>query len=136
LGFEERAEMIVDRLARLSNLDALMTVGSPQTSALTFIIGADPLQLCPDSPLLVQRYVAAVLYYSTGGPQWRECSEGSLQCNMVGDGSTFAGNQNWLSGTNECQWGGITCTQGGTGIIGSIFIGKWTRLFSVVHVLI
>jgi hypothetical protein len=87
--------------------------------ATQWIIGQDPLQLCPQDASLIQRYIMAVFYYSTRGDRWRRCSaaedltsEESIQeanemCGIsVPDGR---GSNAWLGPFPECTWGGVGC---------------------------
>lgn len=55
--------------------------------------------MCPGDTKLIQRYVMALLYYSTDGDNWTECSEGDLGCPT----------NPYLSSENECTWFGNTC---------------------------
>ena len=72
--------------------------------ALKWIIDEDELKMDANDKNLVQRYVLALLYFSTSGNNWD---------------SSF----NWLSEYSECEWwdefhssktnNGITCAEGG-----------------------
>ena len=53
---------------------------------------------------LSQRYLAALLYYSTGGPAW-------------------ANSEGWLSSTSECTWMGVECS--GNGRITGFSLGTY-----------
>jgi hypothetical protein len=81
--------------------------GTPQYSALSWVLNEDPLQLgdylveaevglitphdLADLQLqLVQRFVLATLYYSSAPKAW-------------------ANSTSWLSETHECEWFGISC---------------------------
>ena len=79
--------------------------------AYEFITEDDRAQLCPDDDNLIQRYVAAVLYYSTEGDGWTECFEGDRDC---GEGlSYYGGKEAFLSEDSECDWAGLTCNRSG-----------------------
>lgn len=71
-------------LADLSS--AVFVEGSPQNMALMWILGEDNTNLGTDgnTQSIVQRYVLAVVYYSTNGGHW--------------------GNHNFLSSFDECRW--------------------------------
>lgn len=60
---------------------------------------------------LTQRYVLAVLYYSTNGANWKSCSQTATDCSVQ---STFGGGgtANWLTCNSECEWGGNNCIAG------------------------
>ncbi len=62
----------------------------------------------------------SVLYYSTGGDQWTECSAPQLLdedianslCSLLVTG--FESNSNaWLTSGSECGWGGLVCNADG-----------------------
>ena len=79
--------------------------------AYEFITEDDGAQLCPDDDNLTQRYIAAVLYYSTEGDGWTECFEGDRDC---GKGiSKYGGKEAFLSEDGECEWAGLTCNRSG-----------------------
>jgi len=79
--------------------------------AYEFITEDDRAQLCPEDDNLTQRYVAAVLYYSTEGDGWTECFEGDRDC---GEGvSYYGGKEAFLSEDSECDWAGLTCNRSG-----------------------
>lgn len=82
---EERREALVNRYAE-SPSDIS---GDAQIKALDFVITLNP-DPCGEDPYDLQRYVAAVLYYSTGGDNWNEKG-------------------NYLSSVDECNWRGIGC---------------------------
>ncbi|KAL7549090.1 hypothetical protein ACHAWF_012362, partial [Thalassiosira exigua] len=68
--------------------------GSPQHRALVYLADGDALTLDPNDPnaypQLAQRYALAVLYFATGGPEWKS--------------RTY-----WLSGRHECRWAYVIC---------------------------
>eukprot|EP00561_Arcocellulus_cornucervis_P010744 CAMPEP_0185818304 /NCGR_PEP_ID=MMETSP1322-20130828/20428_1 /TAXON_ID=265543 /ORGANISM="Minutocellus polymorphus, Strain RCC2270" /LENGTH=467 /DNA_ID=CAMNT_0028515403 /DNA_START=265 /DNA_END=1668 /DNA_ORIENTATION=- len=129
---ERRAEILAE-VSKISDPDDLLTGNSPQRKALDFIVDEDVLRLCPDDPTLGQRYILSVFYYSTEGPNWSRCSKpndlsnpeqvaaDNARCNIRGDGSQFAGSDAWLTGVSECEWGGITCGDSGSGSAISLF---------------
>jgi len=81
----ERREEVVNRYAA-SPSDIS---GSAQQRALDFVITLNP-DPCGEDPYDIQRYVAAVFYYSTGGDNWGNSG-------------------NYLSSEDECNWDGILC---------------------------
>uniref|UniRef100_A0A7S4VGA5 L domain-like protein n=1 Tax=Ditylum brightwellii TaxID=49249 RepID=A0A7S4VGA5_9STRA len=102
---EERYNEIFDELSAVSNPDDLSNPDSPQGEAIDWLVNEDGLQLCPGDETLTQRYVLAVLYYSTDGDNWFRCSnteEGKLNCDR----------EAFLSPVSECQWGGVRCNDG------------------------
>merc|ERR1712151_763514 len=91
---------IESELISISNINQtedlpLSNDSSPQSMALKWIIDEDELKMDANDENLVQRYVLALLYFSTSGNNWD---------------SSF----NWLSEYSECEWwDGITCTEDG-----------------------
>merc|ERR1719215_2170360 len=85
---------------------SLSNDSSPQSMALKWIIDEDELKMDANDENLVQRYVLALLYFSTSGNNWND-----------------KGSFNWLSEYSECEWwddtqsvqlkSGITCTEDG-----------------------
>ena len=115
---EGRTTLINTFLDTVSNPDDLETEDSPQNLARTWIIDLDPLYICPLDPGLIQRYVMAVFYYSTGGGSWSQCSappefdkpevidSANMECNITAaDGKSNA----WLTPNSVCDWGGVGC---------------------------
>jgi len=80
-------------LLTVSSKDALNNKGSPQEKALLWVT-TSPLQPGEDNAQIIQRYVLAVLYYATGGADW-----------------TYK--EGWLESSNECDWFGVICNDGG-----------------------
>jgi hypothetical protein len=73
----------INRMATLSDLfvdyevsiQALQEPSSPQSAALHWMVNidsADPLQVTPSDNELVERFVVVLLYYTTGGADWRD----------------------------------------------------------------
>lgn len=108
---EKRNKEILERLSSVSSKDDLRDFTTPQGMAYEFITEDDKAQLCPDDDNLTQRYIAAVLYYSTEGAGWAECFEGDRDC---GKGiSKYGGKEAFLSEDSECDWAGLTCNRSG-----------------------
>ena len=84
----------------------------PQRSAMEWLRGdtCTCREFCSDLALK-QRYVLAVLYFSTNGPNWNSCSQFAPDCSVQ---STFGsgGTANWLTCNSECEWGGNNCRPG------------------------
>ena len=108
---EKRNKEILNRLSSVSSKDDLRDFTTPQGMAYEFITEDDRAQLCPDDDNLTQRYIAAVLYYSTEGDGWAECFEGDRDC---GKGiSKYGGKEAFLSEDSECEWAGLACNRSG-----------------------
>jgi len=85
---ENRREAILEMLTSVgvSSKEDLETSGSPQQLALDFVADQDlaPVDLSMTDHLL-ERYVAAVFFYSTNGPSWQS-------------------NLNFLTNKTTCEW--------------------------------
>jgi len=107
LSERERQQLIAGVLGDVSPREDLEDFTTPQGMAFEFIVNDDEAQLCPDDENLIQRYVAAVLYYSTEGDGWSECFQGDTEC---GQGqSYYGGKEAFLSPGSECDWAGLAC---------------------------
>jgi hypothetical protein len=83
---------------------------TPQGKATDFIIGQDERLVCPDDEKILQRWVLAVMYYSTGGDEWTQCSADETVQDFCGSAFPFEnGQERFLSASNECEWAGISC---------------------------
>jgi len=106
---DEIIELIIQR--DVSDESALMQPSSPQGRALFWVAHEDEFELASLDDLLLQRYAMAVLYFSTKGDNWAQCSaSGDSPCD---DRAAF------LSNSSVCEWGGISC-HSSSGDIGSI----------------
>lgn len=126
LSREERASELEDIAIGISGP---ISTGSPQDSALNWLINEDGLFLCPDDPKIEQRYVLAVFYYSTEGDDWAACGAPS---DLTNENEIMDANEDctitvtpppdifatipltsntdaWLTPVNECEWAGIAC---------------------------
>lgn len=103
-----RSMDIFEILQNITNVEMLTNLSTPQGKAFDWLINEDGAFLCPDAPKLIQRYVLAVIYYSTGGDQWIQCSKSSVDC---GNNAPFVNKTSFLSSENECTWAGISCSE-------------------------
>ena len=92
----------------------MLAPSTPQGKAYTWLLDYDPMQLCPSAPNLKQRYILAVLYFATNGDNWFSCYQGSdpllcVQGNAAAGLGAAHARDPFLSGSNECSWGGIIC---------------------------
>jgi hypothetical protein len=122
-------------LNSVSDSDVLATPGTPQNLAANWIITDDSRYLCPDDARLIQRYSVAVLYYSTNGNRWTECSaptdfddlaaiaEANANCEI--EPFPLSGSNAWLTPGSECGWGGIVCGRAGT--VSTLDIGMYQQ---------
>ena len=92
MNADERDFQITAKIISVSGPEPPLTDGTPQFAARQFILNFDDSYLCPDAPNLVQRYVLAVLYYSTtgfspaeGGSTWAKCGANRFTSPCPGD---------------------------------------------------
>ena len=109
----------------------------PYGRAYRWIVHDDPLQIQPMNPIFHQRFALALLYFQTsqGGDWTDDCaplqSPGNYNSRMcLMNHKTFGHpvvqldgvtGRHWLSGTSECDWGGIGCD--GQGAVSRISLG-------------
>ena len=96
----KRPERIFTLLGDVSDVSLLKEVSSAQGTAAHWLIEEDELQLDSDDPSLIQRYVAALFYYSTGGGNLYRCS----------NYQKYRPGEEWLSVSSECDWKGPSCS--------------------------
>jgi len=94
LSSSARGKDIMTLLSSVWGMEVFNDVQSPQYTSACWIINYDLLQLNANDTNIIQRYIMALLFYSTDGWNWRY-------------GYSF------LSGMHECQWNsdaqGIDC---------------------------
>jgi len=95
-SMDERKKLVLDFLGTVSSSSDLQKDGSPQQLACAWISLDDPRQLAVPSGIndsralsFISRYVAAVLYFSSGGSNWSD-------------------NFHFLSENNICDWNKFT----------------------------
>uniref|UniRef100_A0A7S4MV66 L domain-like protein n=1 Tax=Odontella aurita TaxID=265563 RepID=A0A7S4MV66_9STRA len=101
---EDSFPKVVQALRPVSG-DFLFQEGTSANMALDWIVNRDDLGRDPSDPRFVQRYVMAVLYFSTGGDKWRQCSQEAKLCG-------YPNKDNFLSDSDECDWFGNDCRNG------------------------
>ena len=96
---------IYNVLANITDMTTLDDSTTPQGRALHWLLRRDERLLQPDDPSLTQRYVMAVLYFSTNGDKWSKCSA-EAPPEECGFSSYYRDNyQPFLSQASECVWG-------------------------------
>jgi hypothetical protein len=107
---EQRRAIIVEQISNAlgTNAFVLLNATTPQSKALNWILEERNRTTCPGVKL-VQRWVLATFYFSTGGDQWFECSASINASDACGTMAPFVGKKHFLSEDNECFWAGITC---------------------------
>ncbi|CAB9508505.1 receptor-like protein kinase [Seminavis robusta] len=89
----------------------LADTSTSEGQATEWLLNGDALKICPDDPKIVQRWVLAVMYFSTNGNDWDQCSDNLLADDDCGNEEPFLGKQRFLSGFNECEWAGVFCNE-------------------------
>jgi hypothetical protein len=111
---ETRRADIKSMLISISGVIVLLDSWSPQSRAMQWIMSDDPMNLyVKDTPMIVQRYSLATLYFATNGDKsWNSCGPNKETTVCQSDSMRF------LSGEPECSWLGINCdySQAITGI--------------------
>ncbi|CAJ1951730.1 unnamed protein product [Cylindrotheca closterium] len=88
----ERSRDILSILTPLSEEDSLLIGNTLQFQARMWVDEMDPAIICAsDADRIMQRYRAALVYYSLGGD------------------SSWTTSTGWLTGSNECEWFGLEC---------------------------
>jgi hypothetical protein len=111
----DRVTQILAILDAVANPNDIRNNATPEGLATTFLIEQDALQVCPNDPnscQLIQRWSLAVIYYSTGGDNWFQCSANPNATDNCGNEAPFIGKTRFLSGGSECNWAGIACVHG------------------------
>ncbi|CAB9516657.1 receptor-like protein kinase [Seminavis robusta] len=102
----ERRADIYTVAAAISGYEVFDDVEGPHYQAVRWLMISDDVQICASDENMVQRYVLALLYYATSGDiNWRKCSQSA-------DTPCPEGHVRFLSGTDECDWDGVTCEDG------------------------
>jgi len=109
---EDRIAGILAALDAVADPDLIRNNDFPQGLATTWLIEEDGYRICPGDEKLIQRWVLAVVYFSTGGDDWFQCSQNPAANDICGAEDPFVGEDRFLSTTNECTWAGISCIDG------------------------
>lgn len=107
-------DRIVEILAILDSVadpDLIRNNAHPQGLATTWLIEEDLRHVCPDTDScgLIQRWTLAVIYFSTNGDGWFQCSSNPAATDLCGAEEPFVGETRFLSEEHECEWAGISC---------------------------
>ena len=104
---EERFERILAELDAVSDPAMIRNLLNPRGKATKWLIEQDLRFLCPYDPNLIQRWVLAVIYFSTNGNSWFNCS--AVGTDPCGSQYPFLNETRFLSPNIECNWAGISC---------------------------
>jgi hypothetical protein len=113
LSVDDRRDALREAVIAVSGADVLMLPESSQSQALAWLADQDSLKVCPGDTSFLQRYALAVLYFATVGDQWFHCDR---------NGKKSCAKESFLSGVDECLWGGLTCEDAQN--VSNINIGK------------
>ena len=111
MDVETREILLRLAITAITDLDDLIPTGiefTPQWRAFRWIVDEDEMQVCPGidkDDKMLQRYTAAVLYFSTGGDDWTRCSRHHTSPCIVGG--------RFLGSNSECVWYGVSCDLSG-----------------------
>ena len=105
LSVVERIEALLEIVSQVSSLSDIEAPTTPQFEAFQWLSTVD--DVCPEDRLdVVQRYILAVLYFSTDGENWENCR-------ADGTGPCPAAANRYLSSSNVCQWFETECDVNG-----------------------
>jgi len=119
LGIREFVERVI-------GTEVLDDESSPSFKALRWITFNDPLQLLPQNPVFLQRFLLADFYFSTSMERpWDSCNPPNLEegeddkcvygklesLTPTVQRTPRAGSVRWVSGQHECEWVGVTCDE-------------------------
>ena len=119
ITLDQREASLLAIIDQISDPVLVDTPGTPQNVATDWLINVDGAQVCPeDSTEVVNRYVLAVLYFSTDGDEWTLCNAASSpNPNLCQNAERF------LSPASECSWFNVDCDFSGN-ILG-VDLGTW-----------
>jgi len=105
LTLEEWAQQLLEIVLDISDLTELEPE-SPQAEAYEWLL--DEQIVCPDEEEdVLQRYVMAVLYFSTNGDSWTNCTR--AEASAVNPTLCPSDGTRFLSTSDVCFWFGVTC---------------------------
>ena len=119
-----RADEIRVRLEEVSSVASLEEIGSAEYKALNWLISSDSLKLHADDDHIVQRYVLALVWFSTKGGSWRHTEL---------DWLTPKHECHWTTSVNQAQIGVLDCDENGE--ITRLHLGRCVRLPLFVPIL-
>ena len=117
----EVEEELFEIVSGLSDFNLLEDATTHEYRAFRWLVDDDGMRVCPEDTLdVTQRYIMALLYYSTQGDMWDECSALSSPTPGPCEGGQLA---RYLGNVDVCFWYGVSCTLGGNAI-DLISVGK------------
>ena len=103
LASTQRGQDIVTRLSTVSGMRELADFNSERYQAACWLVNDDLKEYEANDPKLMQRYILAVIYLTTGGPNW----EAQL---------------GFMGGKDECVWEAVKCND--EGFVTYLYLGK------------
>ena len=88
-------------LVNISSSPEIYDSNTNQWKAYDWLVNHDTFFVCPGDDNVIQRYVLALLYFSTSGDFWNKCSANGSR--------SICEYARFLSGAHECDWGGVHC---------------------------
>ena len=104
-----RSDAILSQLDAVANPTEIRNSSIPQGMATEWLLEDDGFFACPDYNRVVQRWALAVVYYSTGGDLWFNCSASEAAVDPCGEAGSFFNETRFLDPVQECAWAGISC---------------------------
>ncbi len=92
-----REQQVQELVLTATSDQVLSNKKSPQYRAYQWILNDDPRHVSGDDPDLLQRYILAILYFSTN--------------NTTRAATTWINAHEWMSLQHECNWFGIGCEE-------------------------
>lgn len=94
-----------------------MTDNDPRYLALEWILHKDSMQVGLFDSNLSQRYIMALIAFSLDSMAWYSCGGGmstnQFNCTLKNNNTGLTEEYSfWLSGSDECDWYGVTCVDG------------------------
>lgn len=123
----QREEQILLILNTITPESKILTAGTSENKAFSWLINDDEAQVCPDNVLdVIQRYILAVVYFGMGGDNWIRCS--SSDSPVQSDCTT--NDERYLSEANVCQWFSVQCDNS-IGNITGVSQGTYKEIYVV-----
>jgi hypothetical protein len=109
ISSQQRVTELLALLDSVANSTDIRNPNLPQGQATEWFLNQDGAEICPDDPKVLQRWILAVIYFSTQGDGWLQCSANPSATDNCGAEEPFVAATRFLSSVNECEWAGISC---------------------------
>jgi len=94
-------------LSQVSTRASLLAPNTPQHKAYVWL--SNDRVYCYNDPKIIQRYIMALTYFSTGGEGWTNCGQNATTSACDTSECKQTGRFRWLSDSSECDWCGANC---------------------------